>query len=176
MSSSAVRGGLLVALAALIGFLILRSVDDQIAIPVTEVTTVVAPTPTPTLEAADLGAAPLPEASEEVDLTTARDNSLVAVLVANGTEVDGQARRHTDTLRNLSFNVRPPRNAEPGEAQSIIYYRPGFNVEGLVVRDSLNASTVRVAPMPEPDPIVGDGVDLTGVDVFVLIGDDELAG
>ena len=95
-------------------------------------------------------------------------------MVANGTEISGQALRLTDRLRNQGFNTRQPQNANPQPA-SVIYYRPGFAPEATVVRIVLNVALVPIAPMPEPDPNIGDGIDLGPVDVLVLVGADELS-
>lgn len=169
MSSSAVRGAVLVALAVLLGFLILRGAADNQQVPVTATTPIFAATPTPTPDAAP---ATLPTPTV-VDLSAARPNSQVSVLVANGSGVDGQAGRLTDALRNQSFNVRPPKTGA-ARTTSVIYYRPGFDVEAEVVRTVLNTQTP-IAPIPVPDPIVGDGIDLVTVDVLVLVGADQLS-
>lgn len=175
MSSSAVRGAILVALAVLLGFLILRGTNDRTEIPivagqapvVAEAT--VEPTPTP-----DNGIAALPTAPPVADTSTARPNSQVTVLVANGTEVSGQAGRLTDRLRNQGFITQPAKNAD-GQATSTIFYRPGFAVEAEVVRETLDSLTTPVSPMPVPDPPIGADIDLGNVDVLILVGNDALA-
>ena len=169
MTSSAVRGAILVALAALLGFLILRGAADNQQVPITAATDLSAPTATATPDAAP-AALPTPTV---VDLSAARPNSQVRVLVANGSGIDGQAGRLTDTLRNQSFNVLPPKTGA-ARTTSVIYYRPGFDVEAEVVRTVLNTQTP-VAPIPVPDPIVGDGIDLVTADVLVLVGSDQLS-
>ena len=97
MSSSAIRGAILVAIAALLGFLILRGTTDRTEIPITAgqapvpTAAVVEATPTP-----EIGVASLPTPTAVIDTSTARPNSQVAVMVANGTDVSGQAGRLTD--------------------------------------------------------------------------------
>lgn len=169
MTSSAVRGAVLVALAALLGFLILRGAADNQQVPVSATTPqfVVTPTATP-----DVGPAVLPTPTV-VDLSTALPRAQVRVLVANGSGVDGQAGRLTDTLRNQGFNTQQPKTGA-ARTTSVIYYRPGFDVEAEDVRVVLNSQTP-VAPIPAPDPIVGDGIDLVNVDVLVLVGSDQLS-
>jgi len=169
MTSSAVRGAVLVALAVLLGFLILRGAADNQQVPVSAATPIFAATPTATPDPASV-ALPTPTV---VDLSTAAPNSQVSVLVANGSGVDGQAGRLTDTLRNQGFNTRQPKTGTP-RTTSVIYYRPGFDVEAQVVRAVLNTQTP-VAPMPATDPIVGDDIDLVNVDVLVLVGSDQLS-
>lgn len=171
MSSSALRGAVLVALAALLGYLILLGVADLGLTPVGQDSST--PAATPTLTADDSDSVTVAPEPTEVNVATARPNSEVAVLVANGTEVSGQAGRLTDALRNQGFNTRQPRSATLQPA-SFIYYRPGFAAEAQVVRTILNQQTP-LAPMPEPDPTIGDDIDLVEIDVLVLIGADELS-
>ncbi len=163
------------AIAALLVFLVLRGAADNSQFPVE---TGAGASPTVTPEGGDgvlgdEGAVPVATATVTVDISTARNNSEVSVLVVNGTEVTGQATRLTTKLRNQGFMTREPRNAE-GQAASTIYYRPGFAAEATVVRTVLGGSTP-IAPMPEPDLALGDGIDLALVNVLVLVGADELA-
>lgn len=174
MSSSAVRGAILVALAVLLGFLILRGTTDRTEIPITAgqapvVEATVEPTPTP-----ESGIVALPTVPPAADTSTARPNSQVTILVANGTDISGQAGRLTDRLRNQGFNSQPAKNAD-AQATSTIFYRPGFAVEAEVVRETLGSLTTPVSPMPVPDPSIGTDIDLGNVDVLILVGNDSLA-
>lgn len=174
MSSSAVRGAILVALAVLLGFLILRGTNDRTQIPVVAgQAPVIEPTAIPITPTPDAGIATLPTAVPAADTSTARPNSQVTVLVANGTEISGQAGRLTDRLRNQGFITQPAKNADP-QVASTIFYRPGFAVEAEVVRLTLDTSTT-ISPWPVPDPPIGADIDLGNVDVLVLVGGDSLA-
>lgn len=170
MSSSALRGAVLVAVAVLLGFLILRGSEDLGLTPVGATTTAQA-TATPEIDPTDSESAPI--AAPTAITTPARPNSEVSVLVANGTDISGQASRLTDRLRNQGFNTRQPQNSNP-QATSVIYYRPGFAAEAMVVRTVVNVPTP-IAPMPVPDPNIGAGIDLVPVDVLVLVGADDLS-
>lgn len=174
MSSSASRGAVLVAVAALLVFLVLRGAADNTQVPIAA-TPSEAPTatPTPDLEVQPDDTVDVGANTVQVDPATARPNNQVSVLVANGTDVSGQASRLTTTLRNQAFLTREPRNAD-SQAASTIFYRPGFAAEATVVLGILGGSTP-IAPMPEPDPFIGEGIDLAEVDVLVLIGADDLA-
>ena len=173
MSSSA-RGAILVAVAALLAFLVLRGAADNTQFPLaTGAATEPAATVTPDPEITPDNTVEVGAGTVEVDVTLARDNSEVAVLVANGTDVTGQASRLTSQLRNQGFMTREPRNAD-NQPASTIYYRPGFAAEATVVRTVLGVATP-IAPMPEPDPFIGEGIDIVPVDVLVLVGADDLA-
>ena len=173
MSPSA-RGAILVAVAALLGFLILRGAADNSQFPLATGPVVEATaTVEPELQIAPDDGVAVGSDTVEVDTSLARDNSEVAVLVANGTDVTGQASRLTSQLRNQGFMTREPRNAD-NQAASTIFYRPGFAAEATVVRTVLGVATP-IAPMPEPDPFIGEGIDIAPVDVLVLVGADDLA-
>jgi len=172
MNSSAGRGAVLVVIAVLLGFLILRGAADNTQVPLTT-GAVAQPTATPAVEVAPEDAVPVTTPTVVIDASQARNNSEVRVLVANGTDVSGQASRLTSSLRNQGFATREPRNAD-GQTASIIYYRSGFAAEATIVRSVLGGSTP-IAPMPEPDPAIGEGIDLGPVDVLVLVGADELS-
>ena len=172
MNASPIRGAILVALAAVLGFLILQGVTDREQVPIASADPIVVATTTPE-STADIGTAVLPTPEPVMDTSSARPNAQVSVLVANGTDVSGQAGRLTDVLRNQGFNTRQPRNADT-RPTSVIYYRPGFEVEAQVVRNMLQTTTP-IAPMPVPDPVVGADIDLGPVDVFVLVGGDALS-
>lgn len=171
--SSATRGALLLAVGALLAFLVLRGAADN------EQQLVVsgAANPTPTvvvdLEVDPEDSVPVATETPVIDTSTARNNSEVSVLVANGTEVNGQATRLTSALRNQGFRTREPRNADAQPA-SVIYYRPGFAAEAAVVSNVLGGG-IDIESMPVPDPSIGENIDLVPVDVLVLVGDDELS-
>lgn len=165
------RGAVLVALAALLGFLVLNGAADNAQFPVSTGTGA-EPTAEPEVTPDDAAATTTPTTVIVTD--PPRANSEVSVLVANGTTVSGQARRLTSQLLNAGFLTREPKNADEPQVASKIYYRPGFAAEATVVRDTLGGLTP-IEPMPEPDPFIGVGIDLAPVDVLVLVGDDDLA-
>ena len=173
MSSSA-RGAILIIVAALLAFLVLRGAADNSQFPVAT-GPVAQPTASvePELEVAPDDVVDVGPDTVEVDTSLARDNSEVAVLVANGTDVTGQASRLTSQLRNQGFMTREPRNAD-NQTASTIFYRPGYAAEATVVRTVLGVATP-IAPMPEPDPFIGEGIDIVPVNVLVLVGADDLA-
>lgn len=175
MNSSAGKGAILALLAAALGFLILNFGAD---LPVAEVVKEGAFSAQPTADVVEPdgdgsieGEVALPEPTSIVE--AARPPGDVTVLVANGSGEPGQARRLTDTLRNQGFAMRNPKDSVPLTA-SVIYYRPGFAAEAEAVKEALATSTP-VAPMPVPDPLVGETVDLVPVEVLVLIGGDALS-
>ena len=173
MGASAIRGAVLVLLAAVLGFLILRGVEARQEVPVVAGQAVTAATPAAVVATPTPGTAAV--AVPTTDVSTSRARGEIRVLVANGTDVSGQAGRLTDVLRNQGYNTRSAVNGDaPAVGTSLIYYRPGFAAEAELVRQDLNTQTV-VAPMPVPDPIIGADVELISVDVFVWVGPDELS-
>lgn len=133
------------------------------------------PSPAPaTVEppaAAPPAAAPPPAAADPV--SEVRQPAEVVVLVANGTDVSGLATRLTQTIGAQGFNTRSPANA-PDNLGSTIYYQTGYAADAEAVRVALNTDT-ELAPYPDPLPVVEDGVDLTTVNVLILVGNDALS-
>lgn len=172
MKSSPIRGAVLVGIAALLAFFVLRGVADNGQIPVETAGESTDETATPTVDPL-VEATPAVTPTAEIDPSTARNNSEVSVLVANGTTVTGLAGRLTSSLRNQGFMTRDPKTADP-QTTSTIYYRTGFAAEATVVRSVLGGTTP-IAPMPEPDPVLGADIDLAPVDVLVLVGADDLS-
>lgn len=168
----AARGAVLVVIAALLGFLVLRGAADVTQTPIAVGATLADPTPT-SLEVSPDDTVAVTTPTVVIDPSQARPNNEVNVLVANGTEVSGQASRLTTALRNKGFLTAEPRNAD-AQATSTIFYRPGFGAEATIVRSVLGGSTP-IAPMPDPDPIIGEGIDIVPIDVLVLVGADDLA-
>jgi len=175
MKTPAVRGAFLVALAVLLGFLILNfgaDLDTSIGEVSTTADPVATSTPDPLLDQGTTGAVAVDEPTPLPD-TPARPNGQVVVLVANGTTQAGQAGRLTDRLRNQGFSTRNPKTATPQTA-SVIYYRPGYAPEAAVVVRVLGTDTP-IVQMPVPDPPIGDTIDLVPVHVLVLVGPDVLS-
>ncbi len=175
--NSATRGAVLAIIAVALGFAILNWGADLQPNPVFDPGIFRTPEPTAEADDSELSdveseSAPVVDPTAVVDVTQARPNSQVAVLVANGTDVAGQAARLTDRLRNQGFNTREPRSASL-QTSSVIYYRAGFEAEAAVIVAALNTTTP-TAPMP-PTLSIGADVDLGPVDVLVLIGADPLS-
>ncbi|MGK2957693.1 MAG: LytR C-terminal domain-containing protein [Acidimicrobiales bacterium] len=89
------------------------------------------------------------------------------VLVANGSDVKGAARRATDLIAAAAFQVATPTDATVKPTTSIVYFALGFEAMAKQVATKVGISAVPIA-MPTPLPVA----DLAGSHVLVLIGPD----
>lgn len=164
------RGAILVAVAVVIGVLLLRD-DDA-------VTTQVAVGSDSVGEIDD--GATIDEGGEEGedDSTTttptteaARPPAEVKVLVANGSGVNGAAGGTTDALGALGYVTATPANAER-VPETVVYYTTGFEAEAAALAAAIGAPAEAVTPMPPVAPVD----DLQLANVLVHLGPDLAAG
>src|SRR5262245_11550291 len=156
---SPVRGVVLVAVAAVLGFFLLRAIDDSgsgIVVETTDTTT------------EDAAGATSPESSD----TTAppiRAQNEVIVIVANASGVQGAARTQTDRVAQQSYQVATPANAPEGMELTNTEILPtaGFEQEAARLATELGLPADAVKPMTDPPP-----VDLAGANILVLLGTD----
>jgi hypothetical protein len=158
-----VRGLVLVAVAAVLGFFLLRAIDDSGS-------GIVVETDTSTSE--DAAGATTPESSE----TTAppiRPQSEVIVIVANASGVSGAARTQTDRVTAASYQAVEPANAPEGMELSNTEILPsaGFEQEAARLATELGLPPESVKPMTDPPP-----VDMAGANILVLLGTDIAEG
>lgn len=159
---AALRGGALLAIAVILGIVLLNAADDNDAFtPVTAgnngdgggtaVATTVAPRRTSTT-------------STTVAL---RPAAQVKVLAANGTTVKGLAGQVRDRLKAAGYNALAPTDAtKKPVAKSAVYFTPGYEGEARQIAQQLGIATV--APMPTPLPVLS----LQTANVVVVVGTD----
>lgn len=89
------------------------------------------------------------------------------VLVTNGSDVKGAARRASDLIAAAAFQIATPTDATVKPTISIVYFAPGFEAMAKQVATKLGISAAPIA-MPTPLPVA----DLAGSNVLVVIGPD----
>jgi hypothetical protein len=159
--SSPMRGVVLVAVAVVLGFFVLRAIED----------TGGGPTPEE-IEAANDTAASSEDAAASTDTTApaARPPGEVVVLVANASGVQGAAANQADAIAGGGYQVLPAANA-PAEVEATqVLATAGYEADAAALAAAIGAPPESVAAMPEPPPI-----DPTGAHVVVMLGPD-LAG
>jgi len=164
--TSPVRGVVLVAVAVVLGFFILRAIDDTGAGPT------VTDGGSETTGAADpSGETTAPPASEDTAAPPApRAPAEVVVLVANASGVSGAAAQQTTAIQEGGYQVLEPGNAENAVEATQVLPVAGFEAEAAVLATQIGAAEGAVQPMPDPPP-----VELANANVLVLLGPD-LAG
>lgn len=177
--SNPMRGVILVAVAAVLGFFVLRLMDDA---GVDQPDGDAATADTSDDASSDADAQPDGEESagdESSDTTAApepRPAGEVTVLVANASGVQGAAAAQTDAIGQGGYQVLPADNA-PEDRQGLdatqVLHVEGFGPEARVLAEQIGAPSPAdaVAPMPDPPPM-----ELSGANLLVLLGTDLASG
>ena len=153
--TAAGRGAVLLAVAVVLGVLLLNAADDT-------------PTRVGGRDKDDGDSAAATTTTQPVPTTAAaRPPREVKVLTANATRVAGLGRRVSDGLRNLGYNVLAPTDARPANA-SAVYFTPTFEREGQVVAQALQLPPTAAKPLPNPPPVA----DAREANVLVVVGPD----
>ncbi len=163
---AAARGLVIVAVAVVIGLLLLRTtVDDPVeagteAVETATVTETEVETPTDGDETTNPDPATDPDGTDPetaVDPTPVdvRPTEEVNVQVANaGTGVAGAAGRVTDTFQTLGYVTGTPTNTLdldlPGD--SVVHFESGYLAEATIVAQELGLGPDAVQPLPTADP------------------------
>lgn len=145
------RGTVLVALAVLIGIVLLQAVDDGGGEFSSD------PTPAKTSSTK--------RASSSTTTTSKASKPKLQVVVLNGSGKPGAAKTLSDQLGNSRYPMLTPGNA-PKQATTIVYFREGFEKEAGQI-SSLVSTTTRVQALPNPSSF---GADADAATVIVVIG------
>ncbi len=159
------RGALLLAVAVLLGVLLLSATDDG----------------PPSVSAGPASSAPEPDSTTSTTdfvptstTVAARPPAEVKVLTLNGTDVRGAAGRANDVVKTGGFNVLAPGDAAgsaKGATTSAVFFTPTYEQEASAVASTLGVPSTSVRAVPTPPP----AADLRGANVVVLVGTDVAA-
>jgi hypothetical protein len=160
------RGALLILVALIVGFVLLKDFDDASGGGATNVSA----TPETTAEP------PTTEPLSTLPTTTTlpvRAPKDVKVLAINATTVDGAARRVSDVLRRGGYNVLAPVSASPSvksatRASAVYYASKEFEREAKRLQSDLGLPPTPVTIVPTPPPTA----DLRGANVIIVVGPD----
>jgi hypothetical protein len=160
--SRPMRGVVLVAVAVVLGFFVLRAIED----------TGGGPTPEE-IEAANDTTGPSDDAAATTATTAApaaRPPGEVIVMVANASGVQGAAAAQSEAIAGGGYQVLPAANA-PSEVEATqVMATAGYEADAAALAAAIGAPPESVVAMPDPPPL-----DLTGAHVLVMLGPD-LAG
>lgn len=190
MSTNAVRGAALVAVAVLLGALVLGwGLDDPVPGLIGTTGSTAADIGTDVGDVVLDGQAEIDQAAPEPTeaivnvppppppapaLTPPHDASQVSVQVANAASINGLASRFSDRLQTRNYITRTPANADP-RVESVIYYEPGYDGDAdVILREVFNSPDVRAEVMTLPRPAVNPE-DANGSNILIIVGSDELS-
>ena len=195
--AAAPRAALLIALAVLIGLLMLwkgldtdvglvagpkaaTDADDTQVVDASTDTVPEAADPAAATAGTDMPATPDPATvtsaapATTAPLFPARPANEVTVLVANGSGMGGAAGAITDVLNPRGYSLESPANADRTE-RSGIFYRNGFAVEARMVMEVVApGSPDLLAQMPQGGLAVPEGTldRVANADIVVILGAD----
>ena len=161
---SPVRGVVLVCVAVVIGFFVLRAMDNTSA----DVATTGSKSATTTTAAGGAAGTTGTTAAK----AQARPPAQVTVLVANASGVGGAAAKQTEKLKAVGYKTGNPGNAPPGLDLAVtqVMAMPGFEADATKIATGLGKPNA-VKPMASPPP-----VNMAGANVLVLLGTDLAQG
>jgi len=159
------RGALLLAIAVVLGIVLLNSFDR---VPTTEVDAILDGLDGTTTTVADGPAGTTPAATSTIP--PARAPGDVTVLVANGTDIRGLAGATATALKGIGYNTLSPTDTGQPVPATKVLFSPGFEAEARAVATSLQLPPTAVEGVnpASPPPIR----DTLGANVIVLLGGD----
>ena len=156
--SSPMRGVILVAVAAVLGFFVLRAIDDVGGGP----TAAEIEAANATDDSADTTA----PASTDTTAPQARPPGEVVVLVANASGIQGAAGAQSEAIQAGGYQVLPAANASEQPATQVLA-TAGYEADAAALAAAIGAPPESVGAVPDPPPL-----DLAGANVLVLLGPD----
>jgi len=159
------RGALLLAVAVILGIVLLQQVDNGPSAGTRVSTATSAPQETSTTRRNTLTTVPL------VTTTTAkvRAKADVKVLVANGAGVKGLGAATTNALKNLGYATLTPTDATVNVDKTSVQFAEGYDAEAREVALSLSLPPTVATKLASP-PVAA--ADIGDAKVIVILGAD----
>lgn len=162
--TAAVRGFALIAVAVVVGFVLLSSGLDDDGTPVSANDTTT--TTTTAADGEDATGSTTPTTS-----ATPKPANEVRVLVANGSGVQGAATTLNDQLKAKGYIGLDPKNAAGNVPATIVYFTEGFQREAAAVATAIGADATTVQALPNPPPLE-DPAGFQDAHVLIVLGPD----
>ena len=163
------RAAVLIAVAVLIGFLLLHRVPGGPSVPIGAgtPTTPQASLPTVPTQAGGGNTQPTTTApTNPASSSTTRAPKDVKVLVANGTSTAGLASRVSETLRTKGYTTLTPTDTASKVTTSMVYFEPGYGDDAAAIASKLGLALSAVGAVPTPSPVASLGT----ANVLVVAG------
>jgi LytR cell envelope-related transcriptional attenuator len=154
----------LVAVAIVIGAVLLRRNGNSVAISAESSTTLSTSTATTTATTA---------APATTTIPALRAPSAVKVLVANGTSIPGQAALQGNKLHGAGYDTLASTNTLAKVQGSVAYYGPGFQPEAVAIARLLGVPVGAVKALPAAGQL--PVANLQGANILVVVGPDLVA-
>ena len=162
--AAGLRGMLLLAVAVLIGVVLLNATDNDP--PGTEVRAGAATENDDNEDGEEASGGPTTTVGPTTTTAALRPPGEVKVVVANASGVDGVAKKAGDELKAKSYNVLSPTNSPAKVEATVVYGIAGYERDAQGVAVALGLPPAQAKPMPSPAPIA----DLRTAQVLVMVG------
>jgi len=157
VAGSAARGAALIAVAVIIGIVLLQVIDDGTSGPIGD-GNVNAGGSTATTAPANSGSGTGSSSTTSTTAATpAKQPAEVAVLVLNGSGRPGAATSQTNALKAEGYQTKTTADA-PQRQGNIVYFKPGFDRECTTVAGIVGGAP-QVQPIPNPAPTGSDAAN-----------------
>lgn len=167
--TAAFRGIALIAVAVVLGFVLLSSGLDDDGTSVEAGGTDRTTTTTTTAAGGTDGTAP--EGTTDTTSAVPKPPNEVRVLVANGSGVQGAAGTLNDAIKAKGYIGLDPKNAAAKVPATVVYFAEGFQREAAAVATAIGADPAAIQPLPNPPPLE-DPATLQDANVLIVLGPD----
>ena len=161
------RGALLLAVAVVLGIVLLQQFDSGIDTGGQVATDTSVPDEEETTTTRRAGLTTVPQATTTTP--RARPKGDVRVLVANGSGIRGLAAATTTHLRSLGYATLSPVDATSSVDKTAVQYADGYELDARELAASLSLPATVLARMNAP-PVAA--ADLGDAKVIVILGED----
>ena len=162
--AAGLRGMLLLAVAVLIGVVLLNATDNEP--PGTDVRAGASTDDGDNRDDDEEAGGSTTTVGPTTTTAALRPPGEVKVVVANASGVDGAAKKVSDELKTKSYNVLAPTNSPAKVEATVVYGIAGYERDAQGVAVALGLPPAQAKPMPAPTPIT----DLRTAQVLVMVG------
>lgn len=165
------RAALLIAVAVVIGLLLLRHSPGGASTPISvgtgETTSSLSQTST-SLGIGGTGPGTTAKPLTTTSTTPQRAPQDIKVLVANGTSTAGLASRVSNIVHAKGYNTLASTNSTQRPAASIVYFQPSYGSDAAALAAKLSLPAAAVQAMPQPPPVS----NLNSANILIVVGPD----
>jgi len=164
-NSAGARGAILLALAAVLGIVLLQAFDTDGSGVGVEAGGTPSPTSSPGSGSTGNGSGSTVPTIPTSTTTPGRTPAEVTVLVANGTGIKGLGSQTADSLKVLGYTTLAAVDATKALDTTTVQHAEGYQTEARAIALTLGLQTTAVLPLNSPAV-----PDAQGANIFVLLG------
>lgn len=165
------RAALLIAVAVVIGLLLLRHTPGggsgtPISVGTNDTTSTLPQTTNTSVSVGGPGTTARSQATTSTAPQRAPQD--IKVLVANGTSTPGLAGKISNIVHAKGYNTLASTNSTQKPAASIIYFQPSYSTDAAALAAKLSLPPTAVQATPQPPPVS----NLNNANILIVVGPD----